>query len=120
MDLITRKLLIGAVALLIIAIFNPLGFYDWLIDTLFGISISALFLSPLASLLTGERRRVIPFTLGIGFVLFLIYMHYYLNDDLIATIVFVCEWLAVFSFISVVFQLVFAEVREEITKLLKQ
>jgi len=113
MDLISRKLLIGAVSLLVIAILNPLGFYDWLTDTLFGISISALFLSPLASLLTGERRRVLPVTIGIGFVLFLMYMHYYLNDDLIATIVFVCEWMATFAFISVVFQLVFAEVREE-------
>ena len=120
MDLISRKLLIGSVALLIVAILNPLNFYDWLIDTLFGIAISAMFLSPIASLIIGERRVTTPIFIGIGLILFLIYTYHYLDGDFVAAFIFLCEWLAVFAFISVIFQLIFTEVKEEVVEWLKK
>ena len=116
-NIMQKKLLIGSVALFIAALLNPLEFDEWIVDTLFGISISALFLTPLASMITGERRKVLPITLGLGFVLFLIYMQYYLNGDVIAAITFIAQWIATFAFISVIFQLVFSEFREKIGKL---
>jgi len=108
-----RKLVVGVISLLVVAILNP-DFPSWLMDTVFGITLATLFLMPLARILTGERRCVSYVFMVVGVLVFSQYVHIYLNDDLVAGIVFLCEWLATFAFISVVFQLIFAEIREEL------
>jgi len=111
-----RKFLVGAVCLLLLALLDPLDFYPWLIDTLFGIAISAMFLTPLVNYITGERRHYLPVTLGIGFVLFVFYFFVFNNADLRATVIFVLQWMVTVLLISGAFMIVFREYREFMMK----
>jgi len=115
-----RRILIGAVAFAIVSVLSPSEFRSWMFNTTIGIVLSTLFLMPLAKVLTGEKllkASLISFVIGV--VVFILYMHYFLKDDVVKAVIFLCEWLATFAFISVIFQLIFSEVREELDELLR-
>jgi len=102
-----RKMLVGSVALLLCVILSPETFGDWMLNTAVGIALSTLFLLPVASVIVEGKRVTVSATTLLGILIFLLYFHYYLNDDVLSSVLFLSRWLATFAFISVIVQKVF-------------
>ena len=113
LNLNTRVILLGSLALLIVSLLDPTNFYEWLIDTLFGITMSAFFFAPLSKIVAGQKRYITAVLL-VGITLYVLYTYIYLNGDWYASFLSLCKWLAVFGLISVIANEIFNEIKEEL------
>lgn len=116
MNVATRLIMLGALALLIVSIMDPSNFYSWLIDTLFGIAMSAFFFAPLSKLVAGQKEYITAVML-VGIVIYILYTYIYLGGDWYASFLSLCKWLAVFALISVVANIILSEIKEELREI---
>jgi len=116
LNLNTRVILLGSVALLIVSILDPANFYKWLIDTLFGIAMGAFFYAPLSKIVSGQKKYITAVLL-VGVTLYVLYTYIYLNGDWYASFLNLCKWLAVFALISVIANEILNEIKEELREI---
>jgi len=114
-----REFAIGVLATIVVAILAPQEYDSWIINMVVGMALSTFFMMPLSKAIKGEKlAKVSAISFLIGVVLFYAYTQYEFGGDYVKALIFLAKWIATFAFISVIFQTIFSEVKEELAKLI--
>ena len=100
-----KSALVGAVALLLLAILKPLELWDFLLWAITGTFLSVFFLVPIdRALITGELRvrEVTGFVIGAAIF---VWMFLFVYENVLEGVVFVLEWLVTYNLITLFFAL---------------
>ena len=100
-----RSALVGAIALLLLALIKPLELWDFLLWAITGTFLSTFFLVPIdRAIITGELR-VREVTCFVAGAAIFVWMFLFVYESVLEGVVFVLEWLVIYNLVSLFFAL---------------
>ena len=101
--LIYKRALVGSVSLFILAVIASSGeFFGFLVWAIVGGIVSAFFLMPIEKIiLTNEIRKIEYTEFAVGTIL-LIFVYFYLFEDVVDLVVYILEWMVSYNLVALI------------------